>query len=286
MTRKVARPDTRAAIDDRRDAFLGLIGAKPVIMGVLNVTPDSFSDGGRFQSLDSALAQASKLVADGADIIDVGAESTRPGNTPVPLEEEWRRLEPLLKPLLAEVAAPFSIDTYKAEIVRRAIALGVCVVNDVWGLQRDSAMAEVVAEDGAAVVIMHNRETIDPDLDVEADLKSFFDRSLTLADRAGILRARILLDPGIGFGKNTAQNLKALALTGALRRAFGLPILIGASRKRIIRDPFGDSVDGRLIVTLAANLSALARGAAVFRVHDAAEHAVAFKVFEAIGHAG
>lgn len=286
MTPKVVRPDTRAAIDHRRDAFLGLIGAKPVIMGVLNVTPDSFSDGGRFQSRDAALAQATKLVADGADIIDVGAESTRPGHTPIRLEEEWRRLEQLLAPLLAAVVAPFSIDTYKAEIARRAIALGVCVVNDVWGLQRDPAMAEVVAENGAAVVIMHNRETINPDLDVEADLKRFFDRSLTLADRAGILRARILLDPGIGFGKNTAQNLTALALTGVLRGAFGLPILIGASRKRVIRDPFGDSVDGRLIVTLAANLSALARGAAVFRVHDAAEHAVAFKVFEAIEHAG
>ena len=146
-------------------------------------------------------------------------------------------------------------------------------------------MADVVAESGAAVVIMHNRESIDPDLDVEADLWRFFDRSLKLADRAGILRARILLDPGIGFGKNRAQNRKALALTGALRAAFGLPILIGVSRKRLLSDSFAD-VDGRLIVTLAANLNALARGAAVFRVHDVAEHAVAFKVFEAIEHAG
>ena len=275
---------SKSEIDDRRDAFLRLIGAKPVIMGILNVTPDSFSDGGRFQSLDPALAQASKLVADGADIIDVGAESTRPGHTPVPLEEEWRRLEPLLALLLAQVAAPFSIDTYKAEIARRAVALGVCVVNDVWGLQKDPAMADTVAESGAAAVVMHNRESIDPDLDVEADLWRFFDRSLKLADRAGILRARILLDPGVGFGKNRAQNRKALALTGALRAAFGLPILIGVSRKRLLSDSFAD-VDGRLIVTLAANLNALARGAAVFRVHDAAEHAVAFKVFEAIEHA-
>jgi dihydropteroate synthase len=276
-----------AAIDDRRDAFLRLIGAKPVIMGILNVTPDSFSDGGRFQSLNSALAQASKLVADGADIIDVGAESTRPGATPVPLEEEWRRLEPLLAPLLAQVAAPFSIDTYKAEIARRAVALGVCVVNDVWGLQKDPAMAETVAESGAAMVIMHNREAIDPDLDIQADLWRFFDRSLKLADRAGILRARILLDPGVGFGKNKAQNLKALALTGALRAAFGLPILVGVSRKRLLSEPSGAaSVDQQLIGTLAANLTALARGAAVFRVHDAAEHAAAFKVFEAIARAG
>ena len=278
---------SKSAIDDRRDAFLRLIGLKPVIMGILNVTPDSFSDGGRFQSLDSALARAKMLVADGADIIDVGAESTRPGNTPIPLEEEWRRLEPLLAPLLAEVDAPFSIDTYKAEIARRAIALGVCVVNDVWGLQKDPAMADVAAESGAAVVIMHNRESIDPDLDVEADLWRFFDRSLKLADRAGILRTRILLDPGVGFGKNKAQNRKALALTGALRETFGLPILVGVSRKRLMNEPSGAaSVDEQLAGTLAANLAAFARGAAVFRVHDAAGHAAAFKVFEAIERAG
>jgi dihydropteroate synthase len=278
---------SKSAIDDRCDAFLRLIGLKPVIMGILNVTPDSFSDGGRFQSLDSALARAKKLVADGADIIDVGAESTRPGHTPVPLEEEWRRLEPLLAPLLAEVAAPFSIDTHKAEIARRAAALGVCVVNDVWGLQKDPAMADVVAESGAAVVIMHNRESIDPDLDIEADLRRFFERSLNCADRAGILRRRILLDPGVGFGKSKAQNLKALALTGALRETFGLPILVGASRKRLMNEPSGTaSVDEQLAGTLAANLAAFARGAAVFRVHDAAGHAAAFKVFEAIERAG
>jgi dihydropteroate synthase len=279
----VARLAAKSVIEHRRDAFLKLIGVKPVIMGILNVTPDSFSDGGRFQSLDAALAQAKKLVADGAHIIDIGAESTRPGHTPVPLEEEWRRLEPLLAPLLAEADAPFSIDTYKTEIARRAVAMGVSVVNDVWGLQRDPAMADVVAESGAALVIMHNRKSIDLDLDIEADLWRFFDRSLELAARAGILRARILLDPGIGFGKSKAQNLKALALIGALRAAFDLPILVGVSRKRLMREPSGGAgVDEQLIGTLAANLAALARGAAVFRVHDAAEHAAAFKVFEAI----
>lgn len=274
-------------IGDRRDAFLRLIGVKPVIMGVLNVTPDSFSDGGRFQSPGAALAQAKKLVADGADIIDVGAESTRPGSTPVPLEEEWRRLEPVLAPLLAEVAAPFSIDTTKAEIARRAVALGVSVINDVWGLQRDSAMADVVAETGAAVVIMHNRESIDPDLDIQSELWRFFERSLNLADRAGISRSRILIDPGIGFGKTKAQNLKALALTGRLRAAFDLPILVGVSRKRLMSEPSGGAgVEEQLAGTLAANLAALARGASVFRVHDAAGHAAAFEVFEAIERAG
>ncbi len=191
----------------------------------------------------------------------------------------------MLAPLLAEVDAPFSIDTYKAEIARRAAALGVSVVNDVWGLQRDPAMADVVAETGAAVVIMHNRDSVDPALNVETDLRRFFDRSLTLADRAGIPRGRILLDPGIGFGKNKAQNLKALALTASLRSTFGLPILIGVSRKRLFGDLLGSSVDDRLIGTPAANLAMLARGAAVFRVHDAAEHAAAFKVFDAIERA-
>jgi dihydropteroate synthase len=276
---------SRTSVERSRDRFLRLIGVKPVIMGILNVTPDSFSDGGRFQALDAALGQAQKLVAGGADIIDVGAESTRPGHIGVSLDEEWRRLEPLLAPLLGEIAAPFSIDTTKAEIARRAVTLGVSVVNDVWGLQKDPAMADMVAETGAAVVIMHNRESIDPELDIEADIGRFFDRSLSLADRAGIPRARILLDPGVGFAKTRAQNLKALALTGALRSAFGLPVLIGASRKRLFGDLPHSNIDDRLIGTLAANLVTLARGAAVFRVHDVAEHAAAFKVFEAIERA-
>ena len=270
---------------EKRDAFMRLVGARPVVMGILNITPDSFSDGGRFQSIEQALAQAKKLAADGADIIDVGAESTRPGHIPVPLDEEWRRLEPLLAPLLAEVDAPFSIDTYKAAIARRAAALGVCVVNDVWGLQRDAAMADVVAQSGAAVVVMHNRDGIDPALDIEADIRRFFDRSLALAEKAGIPRALIMLDPGIGFGKNKAQNLSALAATGRLRAAYGMPILIGVSRKKLFGELLGASVENRLIATLAANLSTLARGASIFRVHDAAEHVAAFKVLAAIEHA-
>ncbi len=251
-------------------------------MGILNVTPDSFSDGGRFQSPEEALAQAHKLVADGADVIDVGAESTRPGHTPVPLDEEWRRLEPLIGPLLGAIATPVSIDTYKAEVARRSIAAGVSIVNDVWGLQRDPEMAGVVADGGAAVVIMHNRDTVDPEVDIEVDMRRFFERSLALADTAGIPRRHMLIDPGIGFGKTKAQNLRALQAMSRLRETFGLPVLIGVSRKRLFGDLLGVGVEGRLIGTLAANLAMLARGAAVFRVHDAAEHAAAFKVFHAI----
>ncbi|RBP14076.1 dihydropteroate synthase [Roseiarcus fermentans] len=273
---------TKPDRDRRRDAFLGLIGVRPAIMGILNVTPDSFSDGGRFLSLDLALAQAEKLVADGADIVDVGAESTRPGHTPVPLEEEWRRLEPVLGPLLARISAPVSIDTSKAAIARRAIALGVSVVNDVWGLQKDPDMAGVVAEGEAAVVMMHNRAAVDPEIDIVADMLTFFERSLALADRAGIPRARMLIDPGVGFGKTKGQNLQALKATPRLVAAFGLPALIGVSRKRLFGDLLGAGVESRLIGTLAANLATLALGAAVFRVHDVAEHAAAFKVVHAI----
>ena len=173
MTQTISDAATRMAA--RRDAFLRVVSEGRALMGILNVTPDSFSDGGKFVGRDAAIAQARKLAADGADIIDVGAESTRPGHTPVAADEEIRRLAPLLDALLAEVDAPFSIDTYKAETARYAVERGVCVVNDVWGLQRDPAMADTVSETGAAVVVMHNRESVDPALDIADDMKRFFD---------------------------------------------------------------------------------------------------------------
>ena len=268
----------------RRDAFLGVIAERRAIMGILNVTPDSFSDGGRFVGLDAAIAQAKKLAADGADIIDVGAESTRPGHTPISADEEIARLAPLLEGLLGAVDAPFSIDTYKAATARYAVARGVCVINDVWGLQRDPAMADTVAETGAAVVVMHNRDSVDTALDITEDMKRFFDRSLDLARKAGILRANIMLDPGIGFGKTKAQNLAALRATDRLATEYGLPVLIGVSRKSLFGLLLGADVDARLIGTIATNLATLARGARVFRVHDVAEHKAAFAVWDAIEH--
>jgi dihydropteroate synthase len=253
-------------------------------MGILNVTPDSFSDGGRFDAPERALAQAQKLVADGADIIDVGAESTRPGHVAISADEEWTRLAPLLELLLDSVDAPFSVDTYKAATARRATELGVVVVNDIWGLQRDPAMADTVAEAGAAIVVMHNRGDIDPAIDIAADMRAFFDRSLQLAERAGIPRERIMLDPGIGFGKTKAQNLAALAATQEFGD-YGLPILIGISRKSIFGALLGASVDGRLIGTITANLVTAMYGATIFRVHDPAEHRAAFTVLDAITNA-
>jgi dihydropteroate synthase len=265
----------------QRDRFLAEIGKRSLVMGILNVTPDSFSDGGRFLARDAALAQARRLAAEGADIIDIGAESTRPGHTPVPGDEERARLEPVLAEIIAAVDLPVSIDTMKARVARFAVAAGAAVVNDVWGLQGDPAMADTVAETGAAVVVMHNRVAADPDLDILDDMRRFFEASLRLADKAGIPRRHIILDPGIGFGKTRHQNLEALANLAVIG-AFGLPILVGVSRKSLIADLAGPSGDARLVGTLAANVAAAAKGAAIFRVHDAAEHVAAFKVFDAI----
>jgi dihydropteroate synthase len=265
----------------RRDAFLARLDAGLAIMGVVNVTPDSFSDGGLFQAREVALAQAKKLVADGADIVDVGAESTRPGHVPVSPEEEWRRLEPLLASLVDEAGAPVSIDTYKAETARRALAAGVVMINDVWGLQRDPAMAEVIGEARALVVIMHNREATEEGIDIVDDMKRFFERSLEAARRAGVAERFILLDPGVGFGKTRAQNYDALRAIPQLRR-LGFPLLVGVSRKSIFRDLSGERIDGRLIGTLAANIVAAGLGAQLFRVHDALEHKSAFAVLEAL----
>ncbi len=273
-----------SAIADKRDRFLALLGTRPIIMGIVNVTPDSFSDGGRFNSLENARAQALKLVAEGADIVDVGAESTRPGHTPVPEAEELARLEPVLAGLVQAVAAPVSIDTSKAAVARHAISLGVCIVNDVWGLQRDPAMADVVAEGGAAIVIMHNRNDVDEKADIVDDMRRFFDHSLALAEKAGIPRHHIMLDPGVGFGKTKQQNLEAISGMTRLKD-YQLPFLVGLSRKSLLGSLLGNDPEIKLIGTLAANLTAAAHGASIFRVHDAAEHVAAFKVFDAIERA-
>jgi dihydropteroate synthase len=272
---------TRAAAD----AFLARIGQKPLVMGILNVTPDSFSDGGKFAAPQAALAQGRAMAQAGADLIDLGAESTRPGFVPVDLEEEWARLEPVLFPLLDEIALPLSIDTTKAAIVRRSMALGAAVVNDVSGLRGDPAMADAVAESGAALVVMHHRPEIDAGVDIVADMIEFFDLSLALAAQAGVARRKILLDPGIGFGKTLAQNLRALQATAILREKFQLPLLIGVSRKSFLGALTGAQAQDRLAATLAANLAGFARGAEVFRVHDVAEHVAALKVWSEIDRA-
>ena len=207
-----------------REKFLASVAAGPTIMGIVNVTPDSFLGWRLFVSPGAALAQSRKLVADGAAIVDVGAESTRPGHSPVPADEEWARLEPLLASLVSGAGAPVSVDTYKAQTARRALQTGVAVVNDVWGLQRDPQMASVVAEAGAAVVIMHNRESVDPAIDIVSDMQRFFERSLGIARAAGVPERHILLDPGVGFGKSREQKISG-ACRDSLARTRGLSLV-------------------------------------------------------------
>jgi len=275
------RADQRA----KRDAFLDKIGTRPVVMGILNLTPDSFSDGGRFVAADAALAHAKRMAAEGCDIIDVGGESTRPGALPVAEADELARIETVLGELTDTLAVPLSIDTYKANVAARAVDCGAVLVNDVWGLQKDAAMAATVAATEAAVVVMHNRAEKDPSIDIVADIRRFFARSLTLAENAGIALSRIILDPGIAFGKTARQNIEVIARLGELTD-FGRPILIGVSRKRFLGSLIEDGVEGQLIGTIAASLAAAMSGAAIFRVHDVAEHVTAFKVLHAIRKGG
>jgi dihydropteroate synthase len=275
------RADQRA----RRDAFLNRIGARPVVMGILNVTPDSFSDGGRFLAAGVAVAHAKSMVAQGCAIVDVGGESTRPGATPVAEAEELARIGAVVAQLAHELAVPLSVDTTKAVVAARAVELGAVMVNDVWGLQRDPAMADTVAAAEAAVVIMHNRGEKDETLDVVADLRRFFDYSLALAMRAGIPDRHIVLDPGIGFGKTARQNIEAIARLGELAD-YDLPIMVGVSRKAIFGSLIPEGIqrgtEGGPIGTVAVSLAAAAAGASIFRVHDVADHVTALAVFDAL----
>ena len=251
-------------------------------MGVLNITPDSFSDGGRYLDAGAALAQAQKMIADGADIIDVGAESTRPysGMQPVSGAEELARLKPVLADLVA-LGTPVSIDTMKAEVARAALQHGVAMLNDVWGLQRDAEMAGLAAKHDVPIVLMHNREAADPAIDIMEDIAAFFERSLAIAAKAGIRKSSIILDPGIGFGKTAAQSMTALAHLAELS-VFGCPLLVGASRKKFIASVSPSEPQGRLGGSIAAHLIAAEHGAKIIRAHDVAETVQALQLAAAI----
>lgn len=257
-------------------------GERILVMGVLNVTPDSFSDGGCFLDPAEAMAQAQRLRAEGADIIDVGAESTRPygGAMAVAADEERRRLEPVLSNVVA-LGLPVSIDTMKASVAAWAVQAGAAIVNDVWGLQRDPDMARVIAEHDAPVIIMHNRDAADPAIDIIADVADFFSRSLEIAWQAGVRHDRIVLDPGIGFGKTPQQSMACIARLHEFA-GFGMPLLVGASRKRFIHSVTASAPTERLGGSLAAHLLAVQHGAAMVRVHDVAPTVQALAVAAAI----
>lgn len=274
-------PPTQRLLDarGRRLDYAG----RTLVMGILNVTPDSFSDGGRSAALDDAVANAHRLVAEGADILDIGGESTRPGHTPVPAEEELRRVLPAVE-ALAGLPVPLSIDTQKAAVAEAALKAGASLLNDIWGLMGDPDMARVAAAYDAGVVAMHNRATVDPEVDIVADILGFFEQALERAARAGIRPERIALDPGIGFGKTFEQNLKALASLETFGR-LGFPLLLGTSRKSLIGKVIETTPAERLPGTIASNVLGIRAGCAIIRVHDVAAHVQAARVTEAILHA-
>jgi dihydropteroate synthase len=258
-----------------------LSGPYPAVMGVLNVTPDSFSDGGRFVAPERAVAQARRMIAEGADIIDIGAESTRPyGSQPVTAKEELNRLQPVLAEVVS-LGTPVSIDSMKSAVVAWALDAGAIMANDVWGLQRDTSMAGLLAARNSPVIVMHNRDRADANIDIMKDIAAFFSRSLEIAAKAGISPGSIVLDPGIGFGKTPEQSITALARLNELR-VFDLPLLVGASRKRFISTVMPSEPDQRLGGSIAAHLAAAKGGARIIRTHDVWETVQALRVAAAI----
>lgn len=261
--------------------FLGLpLGRRTLIMGILNVTPDSFSDGGEYNRLDKALSRAREMEAEGADVLDLGGESTRPGAVPVSEAEEAERVFPVLERLVREVRVPVSVDTYKSSIANRALEMGAKIINDVWGLRADPDMARVVADHDAFVVIMHNRLEARYE-DLMAEVYRDLGESLEIAEQAGINPRRIFIDPGIGFGKTAEHNLEVLRRLGELR-SLGRPILLGTSRKRFIGGVLGKPPGERLEGTAATVALGIAAGADMVRVHDVREMAAVARMTDAV----
>lgn len=243
----------------------------PYIMGILNTTPDSFSDGGRFLLTEAALERGLAIAREGGHLIDIGGESTRPGASFVEAEEEMRRILPPIRALKEAGSLPISVDTYKASVAAAALEAGADMINDVTGLWGDPDMARVVGEAGVPVCIMMNRRLMEPTGDIFRDLEAFFRKSLDLADKAGIREERIILDPGIGFGLEARESFQILHHLERLRE-YGRPILLGASRKRIIWQTLGVRPEEALAGTLATTALVVFKGADFIRVHDVAEN--------------
>ncbi len=252
----------------------------PYIMGILNVTPDSFSDGGRWNSLDAALLRAEEMIRAGADVIDVGGESTRPGHIKISEDEEIERTALIIRSISERFDTPISIDTYKAKVATAALQAGAVLINDIWGLKYDPDMAGVIAGAGAACCLMHNRDDnayMDFLTEVQADLRE----SLRLANEAHIGDDRIILDPGIGFGKNTVQNLKLLNNLEVVTE-LGFPVLLGTSRKSVIGNTLGLPADQREEGTIVTTVIAVQKGMAFVRVHDVEKNKRAIAMMRAI----
>lgn len=248
------------------------LGKKTLIMGILNVTPDSFSDGGRYNNLDSALEQAKKMVEDGVDIIDIGGESTRPGHTQISVEEEIERVVPVIEMLSKELDVIISIDTYKYQVAEAALKAGAHIINDIWGLQYDNGeMAKLAAEYNVPVIAMHNQNGTEYSEDIILSMRKFFERTYEISDRYGISRDNIILDPGIGFGKDMKQNIEVLARLEELRDMGR--ILLGTSKKRFIGTILGGvPTDERVEGTAATTVIGIEKGVDIVRVHNVLEN--------------
>lgn len=265
-------------------------GERTLVMGVINVTPDSFSDGGQFFSFDRAIAQADQMISDGADIIDVGGESTRPGSEFVSEAEESRRVIPVIERLASSSSIPISIDTTKPSVARAALEAGAEIVNDISGLRFDPAIADEVAKGKAGLVLMHSRGTpkdmqqMPPVADIMSEVASGLRQSVAIAEEHSVPRESIAIDPGIGFGKTADQNVELIAKLDQLARAFpDLPLMIGTSRKSFLGKLLGDApADQRLYGTLASVVAAVMNGAQIVRVHDVKATVEAVKVVDAI----
>ena len=249
-----------------------ILGERTLVMGILNVTPDSFSDGGRYNNLDSAMKQAEKLISEGADIIDVGGESTRPGHIQITSEEEISRVVPIIEKISKNLDTIISIDTYKYDVAKEAIKVGANIINDIWGLQYDKGeMAELVKKSNLPLIAMHNQNDEVYNKDIMLVLREFFEKTFKIADKYGIDRDTIILDPGLGFGKNVEQNIEVLSRLNELKD-MGF-ILLGASKKRFIGKllndlPFDERVEG----TVATTVIGIEKGVDIVRVHNVLEN--------------
>lgn len=253
------------------------------IMGILNVTPDSFSDGGKYNTMDAALLHAQQMVNEGADIIDVGGESTRPGHIQISEEEEISRVVPIIERLKREFDTPISIDTYKSAVAHAAVQAGADLINDIWGLKYDEKIASVIAESGTACCLMHNRDHAEYQ-DFKSDFLEDMRECVAIADKAGISREKIILDPGVGFGKTLEMNLEIINRLEILHE-LNLPILLGTSRKSVIGLTLDLPADQREEGTLVTTVYAVQKGCAFVRVHDVEKNKRAIRMTQALMHA-
>lgn len=256
-------------------------GQKTYVMGILNATPDSFSDGGKFNQIEAGVARGLLMLEEGADAIDIGGESTRPGAIEVELKEERLRVVPLIKALRAKTKAPLSVDTYKAGVAQAALEAGADIINDVWGLQRDPEIADVAASHKAPVIIMHNQIGTEYTEDIVLSMTRFFEKSLSIAIKAGIAHSQIVLDPGIGFGKTAEQNVEVMKRLSEFC-ALGYPLLLGTSRKSFIGKILDLPSDQRLEGTISTNVLGVVSGIDIVRVHDVKENKRALLVADAL----